>query len=235
MKLTGEQFNPEISSKRLAEEHYGRYDFAKNFCFGKKVLDIACGYGYGSYELAKHAESVVGVDLSNEVIEHAKKKYHTPNLNFVNGNATDELFNDEEFDVVVSFETIEHLSEDDRHQFYRLIHKYLKKNGMFIISTPNKLVTSPYSEKPLNSFHIIEFYISNLVEEVSAYYKIKKIYGQRFIPNYLLFRPIRIIVRIIEKMFKRNFELYSNFFSAEVSVWNSKNKNPRIIVITATK
>ncbi|MNC17314.1 putative S-adenosylmethionine-dependent methyltransferase [compost metagenome] len=128
----------EYSSVELSI-HLGRYLLAKQYCQGKKVLDIACGEGYGSYVMAENwgAEQVHGVDVSQTAIDKARSNFQSENLFFDTLNAEGEVehFAEGYFDVVVSFETIEHLNNPT--QFLHNIRKWVKKDGIIIISCPN--------------------------------------------------------------------------------------------------
>ena len=156
MESTGERFIPD--SKGIIElEHLNRYYFVVNQIDlkDKVVLDIASGEGYGSNILSKFAHKVIGVDISNEAIAHAKKKYEGANLNYIQGNAVEIPLEDESIDVVVSFETIEH---HDKHiEMIKEIKRVLKKDWILIISSPDKKY---YSDLPKykNEFHVKELY-----------------------------------------------------------------------------
>jgi len=114
LSFTGERFIP-TEEGSIAYEHLHRYAFACDYVSGKTVLDVACGEGYGSSLLAKRAEKVIGVDLSEDTILHAREKYgNQPKIEFFCGSAADIPCKTGYFDVVVSFETIEHLAEHDR-------------------------------------------------------------------------------------------------------------------------
>src|SRR3982750_1352378 len=88
-------------------EHLHRYAIAQDVCAQKIVLDIACGEGYGSNLIAAKAAKVIGVDIDTGVIESAKSKYKRNNLQYYQGNADNIPCENNFFDVVVSFETIE--------------------------------------------------------------------------------------------------------------------------------
>src|SRR5690606_33969585 len=95
-------------------EHLHRYAFAAQFVSGKKVLDLASGEGYGSYLLAKEANFVVGVDIDENAVKHASQKYQAENLNFVKGSICETpIKGEKEFDVIISFEAIEHIEEQE--------------------------------------------------------------------------------------------------------------------------
>lgn len=106
-----ERMLPDEAHARIFWEHIARYRFAKDFVRGKRVLDIACGEGYGAASLAKAgAASVIGVDIASEVCEHARRKY---GLDARAGDAQSIPVQDRSIDLVVSFETIEHVDAPD--------------------------------------------------------------------------------------------------------------------------
>src|SRR3954454_10243994 len=81
-EFTGERIIPGEVDVDLLNEHLARYSFAARLARGKRVLDAGCGAGYGSAELARIAESVVGVDVAAEAVEHAREHYPRHNLSF---------------------------------------------------------------------------------------------------------------------------------------------------------
>src|SRR5450759_894493 len=96
----------------LAAEHASRYVFAAPLCIGKRVLDVACGEGYGAFMLARQgATEVIGVDISDEAIAIARHRFARDDVQFLIGDVLDLpalLGEQPPFDVIVSFETIEH-------------------------------------------------------------------------------------------------------------------------------
>ena len=146
MKATGERYFPSLANPQLLAyepfityEHWHRYLYATPYCAGKVVLDIASGEGYGSALLAEHAAEVHGVDLSEEAVEHARRAYPRPNLRFTAGSASAiPIPGEHRFDVVVSFETIEHLDQPSQDLFLREVRRLLKPDGVFLVSTPNR-------------------------------------------------------------------------------------------------
>jgi 2-polyprenyl-3-methyl-5-hydroxy-6-metoxy-1,4-benzoquinol methylase len=123
------QYGP-IESIRL--DHVNRYRFAASrIGEQKRVLDAACGCGYGSKIIADAGNRVVGVDVSREAIEYAELNYHGPG--YLLGSILDKPWVGI-FDSVVSFETVEHLAEPEKalHLFRESV------DGLFIVSTPNE-------------------------------------------------------------------------------------------------
>ena len=150
MEYTGERMLPEASDPRTFWEHVYRYRFASQRCAGCDTLDIACGEGYGTASLlAAGAKSVLGVDISAEACAHAAAKYSVPTRQ---GSAVEIPCKNAEFDLVVSFETIEHVT--DQAAFVAEACRVLRPGGRFIVSTPSRDV---YREvTPQNPFHVSE-------------------------------------------------------------------------------
>ncbi|MBX9578563.1 MAG: glycosyltransferase [Chthoniobacterales bacterium] len=172
---TGERYVPQLRGD-IALEHLHRYALASEIVKGKRVLDIASGEGYGSEMLSRTAASVVGVDIDSGTIEHAQKKYRKENLFFKKGRCEQIPLLDHSVDVVVSFETIEHL--DDHQKMLSEIKRVLTPGGILIVSTPDK---HEYTEVPKhhNQFHVNELYRNEFESLLGAYFKNQKILGQR--------------------------------------------------------
>lgn len=147
------------TSEYLEQEHYVRYIFASKFVKDKRVLDVACGSGYGCDILLKGgASEVIGVDISNEAISYCKNNYHDKNLKFEQGNALSLNFKNKSFDIITAFEFIEHIKEGE--EFIRECKCVLKDDGILILSTPNKEVYGtdhPLNVKEINPFHVKEY------------------------------------------------------------------------------
>src|SRR5262245_54184375 len=103
MEFTGERVVPHIEGV-IGLQPLHRYLAARRLVQGKRVLDIACGEGYGSDLLAGAAAKVIGVDLDEASVVHARQTYARPNLEFLQGDATAIPIADSSVDVVVSFE-----------------------------------------------------------------------------------------------------------------------------------
>jgi O-antigen biosynthesis protein len=175
MKFTGERFIP-TEQGRIRLEHYHRYAAVKDIVAQKQVLDLACGEGYGSAFMADFAEMVAGVDISQEAINHASQTYQKSNLIFQQGSATALDLPDKKFDIVVSFETIEHLSEQD--EMLKEIRRVLRPKGILIISSPNRPVYSEESGEH-NEFHVKELDFDDFDELLKRQFPFVQYYGQR--------------------------------------------------------
>jgi len=180
MKFTGERFVPtESLDLDLEIEHLHRYYSITDLVKNKIVVDAACGEGYGSYLLAHHAALVHGVDISEEAIYHAKDKYNRTNLTFVVDSIASLPFENNSIDVLISFETIEHVNEQLQSTFLNEIKRVLKHDGILVMSTPNKLI---YSDIPQykNQFHVKEFYREEFVSFLETNFSNVNIFEQDF-------------------------------------------------------
>ncbi len=138
--FTGERYVPELFKKQenIAQMHQERYKFAAKYVSGMSVLDVACGEGYGSDMLSREARNLVGVDIDEITINSAKDKYKRDNLKFLVGGVSNIPVKNLSIDVVVSFETIEHVRLKEQIAFLEEVSRILRKDGIFIVSTPDK-------------------------------------------------------------------------------------------------
>ncbi|QRK05460.1 methyltransferase domain-containing protein [Archangium violaceum] len=154
MDPTGERFLPNMGLQ-IALEHWHRYFLVAELVRGRTVVDVASGEGYGSAYLARFADKVVGVDVSREALEHARSRYVRPNLEFLEGSVTALPLADASVDVVISFETLEHVGEAEQQRFLQEVHRVLRKGGQLILSTPDKAVYSTARDYA-NPYHLHE-------------------------------------------------------------------------------
>ena len=175
MEFTGERFVPHIEGDTRLE-HMHRYLAARRLVQGKRVLDIACGEGYGSDLLAGAAAKVIGVDLDGASVAHARQTYVRPNIEFLHGDATAIPIADSSVDVVVSFETIEHLT--DHHAMMLEIKRVLVPGGALVLSSPDR---HEYSDVPRykNPYHLRELDLPELQVLLGEHFRKHAIYGQR--------------------------------------------------------
>lgn len=175
LSFTGERFLPECQ-REIWYEHYHRYHVVADWVENKVVLDAACGEGYGSHILAQKADRVLGIDVSSEAVQHAKSAYPQDNLRFMQGDVLALDLPDHSVDVVVSFETIEHVAE--HQQLLSEFKRVLKKDGLLIISTPDK---AEYSDKTgfVNEYHVKELYQDEFADLIGAEFKHTQWLGQK--------------------------------------------------------
>jgi len=232
--FSGEQMIPGKTNSRIEEEHQARYKFAEQFVKDKVVLDIACGVGYGTKHLKDaQARHVFGVDISDQVINYAKTHYSTTGVEFQCLNATNLNFDRSCFDVIVSFETIEHLSDADRNAYLQELQRVLKPDGILLLSTPNRRVTSPGQTKPRNSHHVREYTLKELEAILLQYgFVVTDTFGQVIRHKLLHFKPIQKIVSLLKRihiLFSKQIDKKQN--SAVVSF--RRNYEPRYYVVIA--
>lgn len=169
---TGERMIPAYHKGRLVYgEHIVRYKSTEAIVKDKVVLDIAAGSGYGTAVIGESAKKVYGVDVDKDAITYAQKNYSSKTVEFIKGNGKDIPLDTDTVDVVVSFETIEHI-EDYKH-FMSEVRRVLKDDGIFVLSTPNDV------EFPEGAhFHIHEFERAELKALAKEYFQYSKEYFQ---------------------------------------------------------
>ena len=176
MEFTGERYCPEVRGE-IALEHRQRYLAARDLARGRDVLDVASGEGYGSAQLAYIARSVTGLEISFEAVKNAHDRYKASNLAFVQGDAACLPFGDASFDLVVSFETIEHLSAQDA--MIGEIRRVLRPDGLLLISSPDRRVNEDRNGH--NPYHVAELYEEEFEALIGRYFGAWKLLGQRMI------------------------------------------------------
>lgn len=175
MNYSGERFMPGLRGT-IEAEHRHRYRLAREVAYGCDVLDVACGEGYGSHLLSGVAKSVVGVDIAEEAVTHARAKYQGVNLRFVQGDCAELPLENASVDLVVSFETIEHHT---RHQeMMSEIRRVLRPGGLLLISSPNRLEYGKTLSQP-NAFHVKELDFVEFADLLKANFRNTKFYAQR--------------------------------------------------------
>ncbi|MDP9840706.1 SAM-dependent methyltransferase [Neorhizobium huautlense] len=177
LQFTGERFHPELEGE-IRQEHMHRYAWCCDLVAGKDVVDVASGEGFGSDMLASRAKSVIGIDLSAEAIAHAQGRYTRPNLRFQVGDAAAIDLPDSSADVIVSFETIEHIDNQEGaiSEFFRV----LREDGVLIISSPD-IETYSIRQKYDNPFHKKELDREGFTHLLKQHFGAVRLYGQRIL------------------------------------------------------
>ncbi|WP_165585301.1 bifunctional 2-polyprenyl-6-hydroxyphenol methylase/3-demethylubiquinol 3-O-methyltransferase UbiG [Roseococcus sp. SYP-B2431] len=165
LEFTGERYVSGLVGE-IQNEHYHRYFFALGLCEGLDVLDVASGEGYGSALLGKVARSVVGVDIDKESVDFANRNYLSKGVSFQLGDATSLPVASQSVDVVVSFETIEHVADQDA--FLREIKRVLRPDGILVMSSPNKDLYLKDAEE--NPYHLKELDKQEFLDVVSRHF-----------------------------------------------------------------
>jgi SAM-dependent methyltransferase len=239
MEATGERLIPGQFPALIENEHLARYYFAMQFVQGKEVADIACGSGYGTQLLAKSgAKNVHGIDLSEDAVNFGREYFSAENVKFSVASAEQlTALKNGEFDVVVSFETIEHLVNVEA--YLDEIKRVLRPGGTFLVSTPDRRIGSVLhwlTGRPQNPYHVREYTERELVSVLSTRFQIKGRYCQELVPAWLVFWPIQACIkgycRIIGTPSMRAFKerLYSNGGQTEVTLKSRRSKIPKFWV-----
>jgi 2-polyprenyl-3-methyl-5-hydroxy-6-metoxy-1,4-benzoquinol methylase/DNA-binding ferritin-like protein (Dps family) len=177
-----ERLDPALRSDRLAIDHYARYSFSLPLVRGKRVLDIACGFGYGSHMMAVYgALEVIGMDISEEAIDYAQKFYKHDNIKYTVKDLLDLDVGHGLFDVVTCFETLEHTS-DIELAIYRL-SCVLKEDGVLVVSVPNDL-----GKKVENKYHLHKFTELELIGDLARIFRFVDAYYQSYILASLIWK-----------------------------------------------
>ena len=185
MRFTGEFFIPPghsddtFNNHELEIEHKHRYYSILGLAKDKVVLDIASGEGYGSNMLSGYASHVYGVDINPELVAHASKTYTQKNISFLHGSVDAIPLPNQSIDMVVSFETLEHVSAETQVAFLAEAKRVLKPNGVMVISTPEKKnYTERYDHH--NEFHVHELHKDEFINLLKKSFAHVNIFDQGF-------------------------------------------------------
>jgi ubiquinone/menaquinone biosynthesis C-methylase UbiE len=181
----------------VEREHLERYSHVLPHIQGLRVLDLACGSGYGSHKMAEGgAQSVLGIDVSADAVEFARANFASGNLHFQVGDAQKlEGVPDNSIDAVISFETIEHLPNVD--EYLAEVHRILKPAGLFVVSTPDRHFSTlyPITGRPNNQFHVREFTRRELDRLLSLRFEVTDWFGQSFVNRLFVFWPLQVLLK----------------------------------------
>jgi SAM-dependent methyltransferase len=169
-----ERIIPDETAPGILALHLKRYVFARAYAEKKDVLDAACGVGYGTAYLAGSASRVVGVDIDAKSLSYARRRYGSPNVEFRQMDVTDLDLPAASFDVMISFETLEHVR--DAPAAVREAARVLRDGGIYIVSTPRVTETTSTPENP---FHAIEYSPEDFADLLAGSFADVELYGQR--------------------------------------------------------
>jgi SAM-dependent methyltransferase len=154
LELTGERTLPDVPAENYwFRRHLAVYEWIAARCGGLKVVDMACGEGYGTDVLARHAREVTGVDANPDAYEHARLKYTRPGVRFVRNMIE---LHAEPCDAVVFLQTIEHVPDPEG-----VLRHFKGMADTVYVSTPNLLTLAPPgAEKSGNPWHVREYRVA---------------------------------------------------------------------------
>lgn len=216
---------PEETPPKFFARHLSAYHFALPYIRGKDILEVGFGDGYGANFLAGHARAVKAVDILEKNVALASNKYEKPNLEFKKTCGPCLDFPDGIFDAVVSFQVIEHISENDIEGYVKSIKRVLKKGGIAFISTlnldKNKKPNRPYVKNP---FHIKEFSYGELDKAIKGVFDSYEICGLFYTGKLRFFERLKKIG--IFKYFPRQLNIVDKFYdkiTVNDFIWKKEN------------
>jgi len=184
---------PGEAEESLFREHEARYVFASRFVKDKVVLDVACGAGIGArYLLNAGAHSCLGLDIDRATIDYARAAYD--GCQFEECDAANLCVPDSSIDVVVSFETIEHLK--DQLKFLSECNRVLRPGGVLICSTPNRTMSR---WAPKNPYHLHEFAVAEFRHVLESLFTDVQLFGQQN-TNQMLYASQRLLSRALHAL-----------------------------------
>lgn len=171
-----ERFDPSFDH-HIWYEHWHRYHWASGLADGKVVADVACGEGYGTDLLARGAARALGIDADQGALASARGKYGREGVEFIRGDARSLPLRDDSVDLLVSFETLEHLAEQE--EMVAEIARVVRSDGLAIISTPDRDIYSPDGVRH-NEHHVRELSAREFGELLAGFFPSVRTFGQQF-------------------------------------------------------
>jgi SAM-dependent methyltransferase len=161
-----------------ASDHLARYEFACQFTTGKRILDVGTGIGYGAAILkVRGALSVEALDIDSDVIDTARQLFGNTGVTYKVGDSEKLDITSGPYDVICSFENIEHLQNPDA--FVKSAANRLAEDGVMICSTPDKEFTPPFvNGKPANPYHTYEWYRNEFRAMLEKHFKSVEMFVQ---------------------------------------------------------
>lgn len=155
--------------------HTKAYEKAAEIACGKKVLDLGCNTGYGTHIISQMCNKTWGVDVSEKAVNIARQNYVSENIDFRVIDGKKLPFADNNFDLVVSFQVLEHIVA---HEDYLLeVKRVLVPDGKVIFTTPNRAIRLYPGMEPWNEFHVTEYGFRELDKLLSFFFDRVEITG----------------------------------------------------------
>jgi SAM-dependent methyltransferase len=171
LELTGERTLPDVPAENYwFRRHLVVYEWIAERCAGLRVVDMACGEGYGTGVLARRAREVTGVDANPQAFEHARLKYTRPGVRFVRNMIE---LHAEPCDAVVFLQTIEHVPDPEG-----VLRHFKEMAGTVYVSTPNLLTLAPAgADKSGNPWHLREYRVAEFRALCESVFERVDLYG----------------------------------------------------------
>lgn len=186
MEFTGERLVPGKVDGDLWAEHFSRYVFAEPLVRGRRVLDLGCGAGYGAAHLSRAARALTALDLAPDAVAYAKETFPGKAVAYIVGNASKLPFASASFEVVVCFEVIEHLR--DQQALLAEVRRVLTPGGIFVVSTPNRLYYTDERHEE-NHFHVRELDLAEFRALLQTEFRQVRLYLQNHAPAVVIDTP----------------------------------------------
>src|SRR5262245_48918466 len=179
-----ERIDPILRQDKWVLDHYARYLFASPLAPNRRVLDIACGTGYGTKLLAEEqALDVVGIDNSYDAIAYASEHYHHARITYRQQDILSlSVLENGTFDLIVCFETLEHIRQPEAA--LEVLAHLLKPEGIMIVSVPNDREL-----KPDNPYHLHIFTQQEFLSLLQSHFEFVFPYYQNCLQSSMVWRP----------------------------------------------
>ena len=176
--------------------HLATYDFAIPYAAHRRVLDFGCGTGYGAHRISPECASITGVDVSASAIDFARDHYQAARLDFRHIAPVEREplpFADASFDVVLSFQVIEHVPDADR--YLAEAARVLAPGGVLVVATPDRTTRLLRGQRPWNRYHLVEYAPAGLHALLGRHFREVELHGMGADPA-IIGRELRRIRRV---------------------------------------
>lgn len=183
-RVTLDEYHGTVGDHVIYSLHTATYDFALPYAADKDVLDFGCGTGYGSAALAEVARSVVAVDVADDAVRYATAHFTGERLSYQRIEPIQRTplpFAEDSFDLVVSFQVIEHI--DDVAAYLGEVRRVLRPGGTFLCVTPDRTHRLFPRQRPWNEFHVTEYAPDELAQVLRGHFADVELLGMSAAPH----------------------------------------------------
>jgi len=231
-----EVYEKDISAFLLHARHLKSYDFVKDHCQSKIVLDIGCFIGYGEKRISNYTKKIVAIDNDLNALDFAKSFNNSSNTIFMKSDVKTIPFKENYFDIVLAFHLIEHIHLKNIENFLKEINRILKKDGLFFVITPNRKTRLRIFQKPFNEEHYQEFSAKELKKILGNIFQNIEIMGIRseeWVENIEKKRISRTFIQFyiidnIKRILRKFHGLKNNYFVKRMVRKNKVNNQRKI-------